>query len=74
MNPRSKKYYDNRKAESGDKKGSLNEAGYNEQNTKTQIKENPAPSKQQDNPGEDSPASQDDTGGGNDSGKRNDDN
>lgn len=69
MNSRSKKYYENRKAQKGDKKGSVNEAGYNEQNSKTQTKKNPAPSKQQDHPGEDTPASQDDTGGGNDSGK-----
>ena len=69
MNPRSKKYYESRKAQKGDKKGSVSEAGYNEQNTRTQSKENPAPSKQQDHPNEDTRASQDDTGGGNDSGK-----
>ncbi len=75
MNPRSKRYYENRNAQKGDKKGSVNEGGYNEQNaTATQKKQNPAPSKQQDHPMEDSKASQDDTGGGNDSGKRNDDN
>ncbi len=69
MNPRSKKYYENRKSQQGDKKGSVSEAGYNEQNERTQTKENPAPSKQQDHPNEDTRASQDDTGGGNDSGK-----
>jgi hypothetical protein len=69
MNPRSKKYYENRKAQQGDKKGSVSEAGYNEQNEKIQSKKNPAPSKQQDHPKEDTRASQDDTGGGNDSGK-----
>ena len=69
MNPRSKKYYENRKAENGDKKGSVNEAGYNEPQSRTQRKNNPAPSKQQDHPNEDTKASQDDTGGGNDSGK-----
>lgn len=74
MNPRSKKYYENRKSQQGDKKGSVNEAGYNEQNTTSQKKQNPAPSKQEDHPMEDSRASQDDTGGGNDSGTRSDDN
>ncbi len=74
MNPRSKKYYENRNAQKGDKKGSVNEAGYNEQNTATQTKQNPAPAKEQDHPNEDSLASQDDTGGGNDSGTRSDDN
>ena len=70
MNPRSKKYYENRKAQKGDKKGSVSEAGYNEQQTKTQIKKNPAPSKQQDHPGEAARAEQDDTAGGNNSGKK----
>ncbi len=74
MNPRSKKYYENRKTGQGDKKGSMNEGGYNEQNTTMQTKKNPAPSKEQDHPNEDAPASQDDTGGGNDSGKRSDNN
>jgi hypothetical protein len=74
MNPRSKKYYENRKAQKGDKKGSVSEAGYNEQQTKTQSKKNPAPSKQQDQPKAATRAEQDDTGGGNDSGKRTDDN
>lgn len=74
MNPRSKKYYENRKAQQGDKKGSVSEAGYNEQQSGTQTKKNPAPSKEQDHPNEDSRAAQDDTGGGNDSGKRSDNN
>ncbi len=76
MNSRSKKYYESRKAQKGDKKGSATIGGYDEQNEKTvkQPKENPAPSKKQDHPNEDTPAAQDDTGGGNDSGKRSDDN
>ncbi len=74
MNSRSRKYYESRKAEKGDKKGSVSKAGYNEQNINPQSKENPAPSKEQDHPNEDTPAAQDDTGGGNDSGKRSDDN
>jgi len=66
MNSRSKKYYESRKAEKGDKKGSATNAGYDEQNEKTvkQPKQNPAPPKKQN-----SRAAQDDTGGGNDSGK-----
>ena len=77
MNTRSKKYYESRKADNGDKKGSVTNAGYNEQNEKTtkqSPKKNPAPPKTQDHPKEDALASQDDTGGGNDSGKRSDDN
>ncbi len=74
MNSRSKKYYENRNTQKGDKKGSVSEAGYNEQQSKIQTKENPGPSKEQDHPMEDARASQDDTGGGNDSGKRSDDN
>ena len=69
MNSRSKRYYENRKAQKGDKKGSVSNAGYNEQNERTQPKNNPGPSKEQDHPNEDTRASQDDTGGGNDSGK-----
>lgn len=47
MNPRSKKYYESRKAQKGDKKGSSTEAGYNEQNetNSREPKENPAPEK-----------------------------
>jgi hypothetical protein len=76
MNTRSKKYYESRKAQKGDKKGSATNAGYDEQNeiTAKRPKKNPAPSKQQDHPALSTPASQDDTGGGNDSGKRSDDN
>ncbi|MDB5221820.1 MAG: hypothetical protein JWN83_487 [Chitinophagaceae bacterium] len=76
MNPRSKKYYESRKAQKGDKKGSATNAGYDEQNEKTakQPKKNPAPSRKKDDPKEASTAEQDDTGGGNDSGKRSDDN
>lgn len=77
MNTRSKKYYESRKGDNGDKKGSVSAAGYNEQpekNVKQAPKKNPAPSKTQDHPSEDSRASQDDTGGGNDSGQRSDDN
>jgi hypothetical protein len=72
MNPRSKKYYENRKAQKGDKKGSASNAGYDEQNEKTikQPKKNPAPSKQQDHPGEAARAEQDDTAGPNNSGKK----
>lgn len=60
MNSRSKKYYENRKAQAGDKKGSATKAGYDEQNEKTvkQPKQNPAPSKIQDHPKKDSKAAQ----------------
>ena len=63
MNSRSKKYYESRKAEKGDKKGSSTKAGYDEQNEKTfkAPKENPAPPKSQDQPKEDTRAEQDDT-------------
>ncbi len=76
MNTRSKKYYESRKAQQGDKKGSATNAGYDEQNEKTvkELKKNPAISKKQEQPNEASIAAQDDTGGGNDSGKRSDDN
>ena len=73
MNPRSKKYYQTRNEESGSKKGSVTDAGYNEQNEATSKqgnKKNPAPAKTQDDPGADTLASQDDTGGQNGSGKR----
>ena len=77
MNPRSKKYYAKKSIDDGTKKGSASEAGYDEQNEKTikAPKENPAPSARQDNEqshvSENSPQ-QDDTGGGNNSGKRSD--
>ncbi|MEO6454824.1 MAG: hypothetical protein ABIN97_12160 [Ginsengibacter sp.] len=76
MNSRSKKYYESRKAEKGDKKGSSTKAGYNEQNEKTfkEPKENPAPLKSQDHPNETARADQDDTAGPNNSGERTDDN
>ena len=76
MNPRSKKYYESRKAQKGDKKGSATNAGYDEQNEKTvkQPKKNPATAKEKEQPKVAAKATQDDTGGGNDSGKRSDDN
>jgi hypothetical protein len=76
MNSRSKKYYESRKAQQGDKKGSSTKAGYNEQNEQTRQapKENPAPEKSQDHPGEDAIAEQDDTSGPNNSGERSDEN
>lgn len=61
MKPRSKKYYQKRKEESGEKKGSVSDAGYNEENesTKQQApKTNPAPSKSQDDPSKDTLDSQ----------------
>jgi hypothetical protein len=56
MNSRSKKYYESRKAQSGSKKGSSTKSGYDEQNEKTikENKKNPAPSKSEDHPHEDS--------------------
>ena len=61
MNSRSRKYYESRKADKGNKKGSSTKAGYDEQNEKTskELKENPAPSKSEDHPKEDARASQD---------------
>ncbi|MEO6289999.1 MAG: hypothetical protein ABIO76_08770 [Ginsengibacter sp.] len=75
MKPRSKKYYQRRKEQSGRTKGSVSDAGYNEENETTiqqSPKKNPAPAKSQDDPSVDTLASQDDTGGGNNSGKRSD--
>ncbi|HEV8084330.1 MAG TPA: hypothetical protein VGP55_14075 [Chitinophagaceae bacterium] len=76
MKSRSKKYYQIRKEQSGSKKGSVTEAGYNEENelTTKSPKKNPAPPKSQDDPSEDALATQDDTGGENNSGKRIDNN
>ncbi len=77
MKSRSRKYYQRRKEQSGSTKGSVSEAGYNEENEVTQRqspKENPAPAKSQDDPSEDTLASQDDTGGANNSGERIDNN
>ncbi|MEO8412151.1 MAG: hypothetical protein ABI472_00765 [Ginsengibacter sp.] len=59
----SKKYYQKRKESSGEKKGSVSEAGYNEENeiTSRQFpKKNPAPSKVKDDPSVDSIAKQGD--------------
>lgn len=53
MKPRSKKYYQRRKEDGGEKKGSVNEAGYNEENkttAKQAPKENPAPAKSAEDP------------------------
>jgi len=53
MNPRSKKYYQRRKEASGEKKGSVSEAGYNEENkitSRQSPKKNPAPSKSTEDP------------------------
>jgi len=76
MNSRSKQYFAKRKSNHGEKKGSSTKAGYNGQNEKTSkdSKKNPAPTKNQDHPGEDAPAEQDDTSGPNNSGDRLDDN
>ncbi|MEO7121208.1 MAG: hypothetical protein ABIY62_08925 [Ginsengibacter sp.] len=46
MKSRTKKYYQTRSQESGEKKGSVSEAGYNEENEVTSRqdpKKNPAP-------------------------------
>ena len=61
MNSRTRKYYEARKQQSGSKKGSATGAGYEEQNEKTSKdrKKNPAPSKMNDNPKEDTLTSQD---------------
>ncbi len=51
MKPRSSKYYQKRKEESGEKKGSVTDADYNEENqttTEQAPKKNPAPSKSHD--------------------------
>lgn len=64
MKPRSKKYYQRRKEDSGEKKGSVSEAGYNEENeitSKQSPKKNPAPPKSEDDPLADTLASQGDT-------------
>ena len=68
-----KKNYKDPKPQSGDKKGSVNEGGYNEEQKPQSDKKNPAPPKDQGNVSKEARASQDDTGGGNDSGKRSDD-
>jgi len=64
MKARSRKYYQKRKEESGEKKGSLSGAGYNEENVTTKqqaSKKNPAPSKSQDDPSKGTLASQEPT-------------
>ena len=63
MNSRSKRYYESRKAQKGDNKGSSTEAGYNEQNeiTAREPKEDPAPPKSQDQPKETAKDEEDDT-------------
>lgn len=61
MKPRSRKYYQNRKEEKGEKKGSVSEAGYNEENkitSRQSPKKNPAPPKSKDDPMQDTIASQ----------------
>ena len=68
-----KKNYRDRAQQSGDKKGSVNNGGYNEQHKQQSDKKNPGADLDQGNLEEDTSASQDDTGGGNDSGKRSDD-
>ncbi|MEP6617052.1 MAG: hypothetical protein ABJA57_10755 [Ginsengibacter sp.] len=79
MKPRSKKYYESRKANQDSKKGSASKAGYDEQNEKTikAPKENPAVpkkvSKKKVQASNEATAEQDDTGGENNSGKRSDD-
>ena len=50
MKPRTKKYYENRNRDNGSKKGSVSDAGYNEQNAPMQNKQNPAPAKTKDKP------------------------
>ena len=52
MRSRSKKYFRALKANSGEKKGSSTNAGYDEQNEKTSrdSKKNPAPAKTEDSP------------------------
>ena len=75
MDTRSKKYYQTRNDQSGSKKGSVSDAGYNEQNQPNQnqtSKQNPAPPKSQDDPAKAALSSQDDTSGPNGSGKRSD--
>jgi hypothetical protein len=53
MNPRSKKYYQKRKEDKGQQKGSVSEAGYNEENeitSRQSHKKNPAPPKSKEDP------------------------
>jgi hypothetical protein len=62
MKRRTNKYYQKRKEDSAEKKGSVSDAGYNEENkltSKQAPKKNPAPPKSADDPKQDSLASQD---------------
>ena len=68
-----KKNYEEHAPQSGDKKGSVNNGGYNEQHKQQSDKKNPGVDQDQGNLKEDTSATQDDTAGGNDSGKRSDD-
>ena len=43
MDPRSKRYHENKKSDDGSKKGSANKEGYNEQNETTIKKPNEHP-------------------------------
>jgi hypothetical protein len=64
MTPRSKKYYQKREEDKGEKKGSVSEAGYNEENevtSKQAPKKNPASPKSKEDPQADSLASQSNT-------------
>lgn len=61
MKSRTKKYYQKRQEENGEKKGSVSEAGYNEENEVTSRqapKKNPAPPKSKEDPTKDSLSSQ----------------
>jgi hypothetical protein len=73
MNSRSRKYHESRKAAKGNKKDSSPRAISVEK--KEQTRENSVPIKEPGRTGsQENSASQDDTGGGNDSGKRIDEN
>jgi len=53
MKARSKRYYQRRKEDTGEKKGSVSEAGYNEENEISSgqfPKKNPAPPKSKEDP------------------------
>ncbi len=66
MKPRSKKYYQKRKDDSGEKKGSVTDAGYNEENkitVKQSPKKNPAPPKSTEDPLADTLARQSESSG-----------
>ncbi len=61
MKSRTKKYYQKRDEGSGEKKGSVSEAGYNEEyevTSRQAPKINPAPPKSKDDPTQDSLSSQ----------------